>query len=746
MSANPILQQKYNAVKGDKGTTALVKAIRQNETDFDNAKQNPYKMSHDNGTGFGAYGYQKSSWKQWAKDYSGDENLIPTPENQDIIAYLRVHDLKNQYGKAADVLSVWNSGKPAAQASAGYNAKLGLNYDTPAYIQKGLNNFKNYYDQNITADVSNNPKDGTILDQIGESPYPKSPFVNKKDEQVFGQKQKQYEANTQFNQNPAVAFGIRQPGEELTGYDKFMSKADQVLGGGANKVSELGTGLRRLGAKVTNQIGLESNLDPNSPTYNPLLDKNSATSQLAREKGFKGQTPLEKVGGTTFDIASIAAPGLAAESLATKAPLASKGLGLLAGDTQTGKGIASKLIGRNISDIPGVGGYLADKAVGLGTNIIGGLAQTALKEGGISGKDAGEIAGGTLISSALFSGFPALASGIRSFTKPEKAAKEFVESNPNKAEQLFESAKNFIRDSLSKSKLKSTFGLSKYGKEAEDDALNVAVGYLPHLIKEEKGVNAADMYQAVQDDTSELVKKSADYLRNFKGDVYNPESMLAQAKQRLISEKGGGHVGFIDEAYNKVLKILKQAGPKKQNISAEELHNLVHDLSTYEFAGKRPNVSMNQTEAAAEGVFKDLARSFRNNARETIANDISSVSPEFGNKYKLLNSEINSKLNAADIIEAISKDPTANKQFTDHMIGLIGGFATGNPAAYVAGRMLSKLGGKYTSQFRFDKTVNEPVLQEVTRLRNQLLQDMSEGKVKVPKGKLKLSDIINQKK
>ena len=254
------------------------------------------------------------------------------------------------------------------------------------------------------------------------------------------------------------------------------------------------------------------------------------------------------------------------------------------------------------------------------------------------------------------------------------------------------------------------------------------------------------MYQAVQDDTSELVKKSADYLKNFKGDVYNPESMLAQAKQRLISEKGGGHVGFIDEAYNKVLKILKQAGPKKQKISAEELHNLVHDLSTYEFAGKKPNVSMNQTEAAAEGVFKDLARSFRNNARETIANDISSVSPEFGNKYQLLNSEINSKLNAADIIEAISKDPTANKQFTDHMIGLVGGLATGNPAAYVAGRMLSKLGGKYTSQYRFDKTVNEPILQEITRLRNQLLQNMSEGKAKIPKGKLKLSDIINQKK
>lgn len=564
---------------------------------------------------------------------------------------------------------------------------------------------------------------------------PDSQFVNQRDAEMYAQKQAKYNA---INEQ------ARQDREAGNAYQDISTAGARGLEG---RVAELVTGLRRLGAKVTNKLGLESNLDPNSPTYNPLLDRNSATAQLAKEQYFKVPkgTP-GKAWATAYDVASTLAPGLAAESVATKVPLLGKGLGLLAGDTATGKGIASKVIGRNIEDIPGFGGYLANKAVGLGTNIIGGLAQTGLKEGGLNKKDIGDIATGTLISSALFSGLPALANGIRSFTKPEQVAREFVEKNPNKAEQLFESGKNFIRDSLSKSKLKSTFGLSKYGKEAEDDALNVAVGYLPHLIKEEKGVNAADMYQAVQDDTSELVKKSADYLRNFKGDVYNPESMLQQAKQRLIDEQGGGHVGFIDEAYNKVLRILKQAGPKKQKISAEELHNLVHDLSTYEFAGKKPNVSMKQSEAAAEGVFKDLARSFRNNARESISNDISSVSPEFGNKYQLLNSEINSKLNAADIIEAISKDPTANKQFTDHMVGLVGGLATGNPAAYVAGRMLSKLGGKYTSEYRFNKTVNEPVFQEINRLRNQLLQNMSEGKTPIPKGKLKLSDIINQNK
>lgn len=193
MSANPILQQKYNAIKGDKGTTALVQAIRENESGWDGksqAKQNPYTLSHDAGTGFGAYGYQKSSWKQWAKDYAGDENLVPTPENQDMIAYLRVHDLKNQYGKAQDVLSVWNSGGPASQAKAGYNAQLGLNYDTPKYIQNGVNNFKKYYDS-FSGPITKTGQSDT--QEVNPLTVPDNTtgvdFKNARDAQMFAQKQ-----------------------------------------------------------------------------------------------------------------------------------------------------------------------------------------------------------------------------------------------------------------------------------------------------------------------------------------------------------------------------------------------------------------------------------------------------------------------------------------------------------------------------------------------------------------------------
>lgn len=738
MSANPILKQKYDAIKGDRGTTALVQTIRENESGWDgksNVSQNPYKLSHDAGTGFGAYGYQKSSWKQWAKDYAGDENLIPTPENQDMIAYLRAHDLKKQYGKAADVLSVWNSGKPAAQASAGYNAKIGLNYDTPAYIQKGINNFKKHYDA-FSGPITQTGQSDT--QQVNPLTAPDNTtgvdFKNAKDAQMFAQKQSKYDAiNQQAQQNKEVGGA----------YNDISNAAGRGLEG---RVAELGTGLRRLGAKATNAIGLENNLDPNSPTYNPILDRNSATSQLAKEQYFKVPkgTP-GKAWATAYDVASTLAPGLGAEKLAVSAPAIGKGLGLLAGDSSVGRGLVSKVIGRNVSDIPGVVGYLANKAAGLGTNILGGLAQTAVKEGGMNKKDIGQVATGTALSSALFSGLSALASGIRKFTKPEEYARDFVKNNPNKAEAVFEQGKKFVKDSLSKSKLQSIFGLSKYGKDVEDDALNVAVTYLPHLAQDGRKVDASGMYQAIQNDLGAMTKRGRTYLKSFKGDVYNPIELLDNAKQEIVS-KEGGHVGFLDEAYNKVLKLIKNAAPKNRNLSAEELHNLIHDLSTFEFAGKSQNVSTNQLDVASQGVFKDLARNFRQLGRGKIEQDISKISPGLGNEYSMLNSEINSKLNASDIVEAISKDPTANKQFTDHMVGLLSGIATGNPIGYAGGRILSKLAGEAGSDWRFNKTINEPVFQEVSRLRNKALDTISKGKASVPKGKLKLSDIINQKK
>jgi len=150
---NQTLEQKYKSVAGDIGTTALVKAIRQNETQFDDSPTNPYEAVHDSGTGFGAYGFQNKTWDGLAQKYAGTSQISKDPKTQDMIAYLYAHDLKNQYGKAKDVLSVWNHGQPYETGNnPGIRAVKYDNsgreiYNTPAYVNKGIENFKRYYDQ-----------------------------------------------------------------------------------------------------------------------------------------------------------------------------------------------------------------------------------------------------------------------------------------------------------------------------------------------------------------------------------------------------------------------------------------------------------------------------------------------------------------------------------------------------------------------------------------------------------------------
>ena len=179
-----------------------------------------------------------------------------------MIAYLRVHDLKQQYGKAADVFSAWNSGKPASQATSGYNAQIGKAYDTPAYIRKGIQNFKKYWDSadnptnQITQTGQSNNNEVNPL--TAPDNYTGTDFKNAKDAQMFAEKQAKYDAINQKAQEEYANEGA---------YGKIATAAGRGLEG---RVAELGTGLRRLGAKATNLIGLENNLDPNSPTYNTI--------------------------------------------------------------------------------------------------------------------------------------------------------------------------------------------------------------------------------------------------------------------------------------------------------------------------------------------------------------------------------------------------------------------------------------------------------------------------------------------
>ena len=123
-------------------------------------------------------------------------------------------------------------------------------------------------------------------------------FVNPADAAMFAKKQDLY---NRFNANSASSDWVQQ------------------LGTGVGRAeSNLVVGTRQLGAKITNKLGLEHNLDPNSPDYNPLLDTKSATANLYKQQMATGQTGAEKVGKTAFDVGSFFVPGAGEEALAAK--------------------------------------------------------------------------------------------------------------------------------------------------------------------------------------------------------------------------------------------------------------------------------------------------------------------------------------------------------------------------------------------------------------------------------------------
>lgn len=114
----------------DPTAATLTRAIRQVESGGN------FNTVGDKGTSKGAYQFNGSNFKDWAKTY----NLNPddfSPENQDKVAYSRVKHLLDQGFTQSQVASIWNSGNKDPNAvGKGINAKLGVKYDVPAYVEK----------------------------------------------------------------------------------------------------------------------------------------------------------------------------------------------------------------------------------------------------------------------------------------------------------------------------------------------------------------------------------------------------------------------------------------------------------------------------------------------------------------------------------------------------------------------------------------------------------------------------------
>jgi hypothetical protein len=119
-----------------------------------------YNATGDGGNSLGAYQISKQNWSSWGQQYLGDANAPLTPANQDKVAYNRISDLAKEGYNAAQVASIWNSGKPDPTGNIGVNKQTGEKFDTPQYVKSVGNTYNQIMQGSSNPTVT--PTDSTV--------------------------------------------------------------------------------------------------------------------------------------------------------------------------------------------------------------------------------------------------------------------------------------------------------------------------------------------------------------------------------------------------------------------------------------------------------------------------------------------------------------------------------------------------------------------------------------------------------
>lgn len=90
--------------------------------------------------------FTPNTWKAYAKEASGNDNLPLTPENEAIVVYHKVGEWVDRGYSPKQIASMWNAGVGEPNAyegrfsnghpSHGVNAKYGIPFDVPGYVNK----------------------------------------------------------------------------------------------------------------------------------------------------------------------------------------------------------------------------------------------------------------------------------------------------------------------------------------------------------------------------------------------------------------------------------------------------------------------------------------------------------------------------------------------------------------------------------------------------------------------------------
>lgn len=131
----------------DQDVINIAKAIREKESN------NNFNAVGDNGTSGGAYQWQKNTWKEHSNIVFG-KVVEMTPANQNTVAYGVMKTWKDQGLNPAQIAAKWNSGSEVGwENKIGYNAKIGVSYNVPAYVKDVTERYQRIKNQSATSNV-----------------------------------------------------------------------------------------------------------------------------------------------------------------------------------------------------------------------------------------------------------------------------------------------------------------------------------------------------------------------------------------------------------------------------------------------------------------------------------------------------------------------------------------------------------------------------------------------------------------
>ncbi len=135
------MPKTINGEQLDPQAYRLFKAIREKESGGN------YNAVGDNATSTGAFQFQGSTWKGYAKDVLGDENAPMNKGNQNQVAYKKIKSWKDAGWTPAQIAAAWNAGEQKAldgtwKENIGFNKEIGVAYNTPQYVGDVLSKAK----------------------------------------------------------------------------------------------------------------------------------------------------------------------------------------------------------------------------------------------------------------------------------------------------------------------------------------------------------------------------------------------------------------------------------------------------------------------------------------------------------------------------------------------------------------------------------------------------------------------------